>query len=403
MEEFKVITLPGKNEENEAEDPSLDDYQEENYEPPKKRYFVIPIFIILLLVGLFVARMIHTYDSYDVEYSWERKDSTDSQFISFKNNVIKYSNDGIFYTKYDGNLIWNYTYDMTNPTVDIKDSYIIVYDKNGTEVDIFSDKGFVKSIGTTTPISLARVAGQGTVALLLQEDSTSYIQMYDTKGNLLVSGEMHPENKGFPVAMALSSDGTKLLMSVITSKEGDLSSQLILYDFSDSGREKEDNIAKSYTYVDMIIPDVEFVKNDKILAFGDSKIIIFNNNDEATIAKEISLEEDAKSVFYNDKYFGYTFESVGESGQITNRMKVYNLLGFNCFSKDLEAGYETVDFIGDKEVLLKGKREVSIYNIFGFKKFTQNFEDNVYRVVPGSTYRRYYLIKENNTEEIILK
>ena len=83
--------------------------------------------------------------------------------------------------------------------------------------------------------------------------------MYDKTGTLLVSGEIHPENRGFPVSMALSSDATKLLLSIINVNGGDITSELVFYDFTDKGKEEEDNIVATYTYIGALIPKIEFV------------------------------------------------------------------------------------------------------------------------------------------------
>ncbi len=407
MEEFKIIKLPTKEEPHEEEmeqeqilKKRVDDG---NYNPPKKRYIFLILFIILVIIGFFVMRMVTTYTDYELENSWERDDSSESVFMSYNNNVLKYSSDGIFYTKYDGSLIWNYTYNMTNPGIDTCGDYIVVYDKKGTELDIFSSSGYINTITSTTPILDVEVAEQGTVALLLQENGVSYIQMYDTKATLLVSGELHPENNGFPISMALSSDATRLLLSMVTIDQGELSSQLIFYDFTSEGKEKEDNIVAKYTYVDMLIPEVDYVKGDKALAFADSKVIIFNNNSNATIAKEITLENEAKSIFHNNAYFGYVCEVTAEDGTVENQINVYNLYGFRCMSKVFDDSYDDISVLSSKEILVNEDGNISIYNLQGFKKFSYDFDESVYAVIPGNTSRRYYIIEESQTEEIYIK
>ncbi|MBR1623425.1 MAG: hypothetical protein IJ675_05890, partial [Pseudobutyrivibrio sp.] len=279
MEEFKIITLPTKKEEEKEEEEIFTEGPiDDDYEPPKKRYFFLLLLILIAVISIAVIKIVTTYDDYEVEKTWERQDSAESFYLSYNNNLIKYSADGIFYTGFDGSLIWNYTYDMTNPNVDVCGDYIVAYDKKGTEVDIFSTKGFVKSISTTTPVIEAKVASQGTVALLLQENTTSYIQMYDRSGGMLVSGEIHPENSGFPVSMALSSDATRLLLSIINVDNGEVSSDLVFYDFTSEGKKEADNIVATYQYIGALIPKVDYVKNDKAIAFSDSRIIVFNNN-----------------------------------------------------------------------------------------------------------------------------
>ncbi|SFH80735.1 hypothetical protein SAMN04487830_1092 [Pseudobutyrivibrio sp. OR37] len=405
MEEFKIIKLPEKKEEKTAEEVEIKKkpIKDDDYTPPKKRYLFLLLLLLIIVISIIVIRTVSTYEDFEVEKSWERQDSAESHYISYNNNLLKYSADGIFYTAFDGTLIWNYTYDMTNPSVDISGDYIVVYDKKGTEVDIFSSKGFIKSIATTTPVIEARVANQGTVAIMLQENSTTYIQMYDKKGTLLVSGEIHPENKGFPVSMALSSNATRLLLSIINVDDGEVSTELVFYDFTSAGKKEEDNIVASYQYIGTLIPKVDYVKNDKAIAFADSKIIVFNNNLKATVAKDITIDEQMKSVFYNDTHFGYICEKSLESGEVVNVLNVYNLYGFKSVSKELDNNYEYVSLLDNNIVMLKNENEIALYNLQGFEKFTYKFDDTVYDVIPTTAEKRYYIIQKNKTEEIYLK
>ena len=121
MEEFKIITLPTKNEEEPEDDaPVLErKVEDDDYTPPKKRYLFLLILIVVAILSLIVIKMVTTFDDYEVEKSWERQDSAESYYCSFNNNLLKYSADGIFYTTYDGTLIWNYTYYLVNPSIDL--------------------------------------------------------------------------------------------------------------------------------------------------------------------------------------------------------------------------------------------------------------------------------------------
>ncbi|MBR5637160.1 MAG: hypothetical protein IKW81_09555 [Pseudobutyrivibrio sp.] len=405
MEDFKIIRLPESTEEDEQqEEPILKRREpEDDYTPPKKRYMFIIVLVILCIAAFIVIKIISTYTDYEEIKTWDRADTGESVYKSFQGNLLKYSGDGIFYTAYDGSLIWNYTYDMTNPSVDTSGSYVIAYDKKGTEVDIFSTKGFINQLSTNTPVIDARVASQGTVALLLQENNTTYIQMYDKGGTLLVSGEIHPENRGFPISIALSSDAKRLLLSVINVNEGDITSELVFYDFTDAGKEEVDNIVATYTYIGALIPKIEFVNKDKAIAFADKKIIVFNNNLHATVAKEITVPEEMKSIFYNDTHFGYICEKALDDGTVVNQMNVYNLYGLKTSSKELTESYSDVVLLDNNEILFSDGNSISLYNLQGFEKFTNTFEEKIYAVIPGATSRRYYLIEESKTAEIGLK
>ena len=135
MVEFKIIKLPEKTEEEEpeVEEKSLREI-DEDYQPPKKRWMFLIILILIVAIALIIIKVLTTYDDYQVEKTLERNDSVESIYCDYKGNMLKYSPDGVSCNTYDGSLVWNYTYDMVNPNMDMCEDYIVVYDKKGSEV-----------------------------------------------------------------------------------------------------------------------------------------------------------------------------------------------------------------------------------------------------------------------------
>ena len=404
MEEFKIISIPTSSTDEEVQEKQKEtSYRKDDSNPPKRRFLGIILLVGLVVASIFVIHIITKYTDFETQNSWERKDSTETQFIEFENNLLKYSSDGVFYTAFNGNLIWNYTYNMNSPQIDVCEKYVIIYDKKGTEIDIFTTSGYVNSIQTNNPIMDAQVASQGTVATLLQESGISYIQLYDTETTLLASGEIHPENGGFPISIALSSSAKKMMLSVINLNSGQLSTDIIVYDFSKEGKKEDDNIISKMTYDDAIMPQIEFLKGDKAVAFGDTKIVLFDNNKKSSVVKEILLSEQMNCIIYNDSYFGYVVETANETGELQNQVEIYNLHGFRTLKKKIDQSYETIDFLRNNEIVVNNNGLIQIYNIQGFKKFEYDFKEPIYKIIPGGTIHRYYLIKPNITDEIHIK
>ncbi len=405
MEEFKIIQIPTQIEEDEKEDvpKEIEEQDEKSGHRRRRGILIVLILLLFVVIALVVIRIITCYSDFEVQNSWARQDSAESKYISFKNNLLKYSSDGVFYTKYDGTLIWNYTYDMISPVIDSCQDYAVIYDKNGNVVELFSSTGHINTIKTTAPVVCAQIASKGTVAILLEEKGTTYIQMYDSGGTNLAAGEMHPINGNYPIAIALSDDATRLLLSSINITGGVVSSVLTFYDFTDAGKQEQDNIIATYTYEDLLIPEVDYVKGGRALAIGDNKILIFNNNSTATLSKEIELSESMKSVFHNDSYIGYVSEVTNEDGELVNQLSVYNWYGFRCTSAEIDVSYSVIELLSNNEVLFNDSGDIAIYNLHGFKKFSYSFEGNVYKIIPGTNSRRYIVVEENKTEEIHLR
>ena len=101
MEEFKIIKLPEKTEEEEVEveEKPLREI-DENYEPPKKRWIFLILLIIIVALSLMVIKIFTTYSDYQVEKTYERNESAESTYCDYKGNLLKYSPDGVSCTTY---------------------------------------------------------------------------------------------------------------------------------------------------------------------------------------------------------------------------------------------------------------------------------------------------------------
>ncbi len=366
----------------------------------RKKEIAIILIVLCIVVGGSLLHLLGRYDGYSVRSSAKRTDASSSTYLDFQGNLLKYSNDGVFYTDYDGNLIWNYSYEMTNPTLDQCGDYILIYDKRGTQMSVLTTTGIQGSMDTSLPIVDANVADKGTVAVLTQENDINYLQLYDIDGKTLASGELHTENSGYPIAIALSSDAKKLMVSMINLNDGDVKTNIAFYNFGSAGKKEIDNIVATYSYSSLIVPEIDFVENDKAIAFGDNEIIIYSSAEKPKVDKEIFLDTEMKSIFHNDKYFGVICTSQQEDGSTANEMTVYTMNGFRRFSKLIEIPYNKIELMDNNEIMLTNGAETNIYTLFGIKKFAYTFETSIYKIIPGDSSRRYIFIEDGLTEKV---
>lgn len=62
---------------------------------------------------------------------------------------------------------------------------------------------------------------------------------YDSTGNILVENKVSAAKDGYPVEIALSNDGTTLIVSYLHVQSGALASNVVYYNFGDAGREEK--------------------------------------------------------------------------------------------------------------------------------------------------------------------
>lgn len=360
---------------------------------------VLIVFLIGAGVGLFTA--LRHYENYDIRSSVERSDTEATRFAEFCGNILKYSNDGAFYTDEQNELIWNQTYEMSDPQIDICKDYLVIYDKKGTHIYIMNKSGQQGSIETTMEIDQVCVASQGTVAVLMQKDHIAYLALYDRSGKNLAQGGIHGEKGGYPIAIALSYDAIKLAVSMLDINDGSVKSTIAFYNFGSVGQNEIDNCVGVSTYSDIVIPELEFISNDRMVAFGDSEVMIFEGTQKPQLKTEIPLEKEVDSIFYNENYFGVVTDNEDETA--SNHLAVYSMAGSKVSENDIAAEYRNIEFMSNNEVCILNDNICDIYTIRGIYKFHHEFDGEIYKVIPGASGLNYTLVLSDATERVRLK
>lgn len=364
-----------------------------------RRAAIIAACCVAGFAALYIGSQLKTYGEYKVIDSVERTDTPATRFLLFDGNILKYSNDGAFYTNEKSELIWNQTFEMQSPLVSACESYVAFADVDGQEIYILNTKGLQGTIDTNMPIQKIDVANQGTVAVLMSNKGTSYLALYNKEGDCLAEGALHIENSGYPMDIALTSDGKKLAVSILDVNSGSVKTTVSFYNFDSVGQNQIDNIVNTCSYADSVIPQLVCVKDNKILAFADHSVIIFDGAQKPEPVNEINISAEIKSVFYDDTYFGMILSEEGkETGR---RLVVYDFKGSQIINVNVDISYDSIYFLKNHEVCVQSDEQCEIYTLHGIKKFKADFdEQNLYYVMSGGGVRNYTLLLEGSTEQI---
>ena len=112
----------------------------------------------------------------------DRNQVSGSTLLSYQNGFLTYSKDGISYTDYKGNAMWNQTYDMQSPCVSVRSGWVAVGDYNGNLIYDISQDGTSKQIDTNLPVKSLSVAANGVVAAILEDGDVTWINVYNPTG-----------------------------------------------------------------------------------------------------------------------------------------------------------------------------------------------------------------------------
>lgn len=273
------------------------------------------IFSVIVIIGIVkINSGYHTYKVLDVI---DRNDDVSVNYHVVGEGLIRYSKDGASYTDKRGKTLWNQTFDMANAKIASCDEFMAIADIGSNQLRIFNQAGQVAVIEAAYPIANVDISEQGVTAVVLSAADASYIDMYDTKGNKLVDIKVSISQTGYPMDFAISDDGTKLAVSYMVVNDGEISSKIAFYKFGKATQSANSNVAGEFD-IDMIVPKMDFINNNSLVAFGERGFKIYSMKDTPKELFNQTFEEEIKSVFYNDQYIGFVFKNaaVNQAGTV---------------------------------------------------------------------------------------
>ena len=368
------------------------------------RISIISVSLLILFVIIFNIWSYYTkdYKGYKVLESVKRTDSNSTYYTVYDNDkLMKYSRDGAvgFNEKLD--MQWSGSYNFASPIFDSCGIYVGLADQGGTEVYIFNGSDSPKKIDVLYPISHIRVSSQGVLALVMSRDSSDLVQIYDsTNGELLVEFNTNVSDDGYPVDIALSSDGTKLVTSYLNVTNGNAVSKLTFYNLGEVGKNYSNNIVSAKTFEKEIISKVEFMGNDTVCAFSERGYYLYTMKQLVQDVASKNFKKSIKSVFLTNENFGFVFSSPNASESY--KVEVYDLLGKEKMSKNIDFAYKNVYMVKD-QIIFTADQECHILRKNGTEKLNCKFSSPISYILPTDGFNRYILVSDNSIDVIKVK
>ena len=385
--------------------------QRVNYmEKIKSHKFMIfyrSILIVALIAAVATVMMIQwknkIYTESVVVSSITAAKPQNGNMVSFAGYILTYSKDGASCIDSKGNAVWNETFEMQNPMIDICQNVVAIGDYNGRNLYVMNTGGSLGQITTNKPIRYFCVAANGSepvVAVVLDDVSLTYIYLYDTQGQELVRIRTTMKDSGYPFRIAISPNGQLLCVSYLFVDSGELKSSVAFYNFGAVGQNNPDNYVSGYDYLDVIVGYSRFLDEKTLFAVSDDRIMFFEGAQKPVSIAERLLSEDVQRIYYGTEYVGLVFNSSDNSSRY--RLDVYHKSGQlnNSIAFDLE--YTDIVF-SDDQIIIYNEAECQIYNMSGVEKYSGLFEKSVYTLIPTSSSYKYIVVTEDSIDTIELK
>lgn len=373
----------------------------------KSHKFTIFYRVILVLVLVIAAAMAlriqwknKIYTENVVISSVEITTQQNSTLIPFSGYILSYSKDGANCIDAKGNAVWNETFEMQNPMIDVCQNVAAIGDYNGRNIYVMNTSGLMGQITTNKPLRDFCVSANGVVAAVLDDADVTLIYLYDTQGQELVHFRTTMEESGYPFSVSISPDGKLVCVSYLFVDSGEMKSSVAFYNFGAVGQNNTDNYVSGYDYLDVVVGYTRFLDTKTAFAVSDDRIMFFAGAQKPVSIAECLLSEDVQKIHYGQDYVGLIFNSTNSSNRY--RLDVYNKSGQLTSSIDFDIEYSDIVFAED-QIIIYNESECRVYNMNGVQKYAGMFDKAVYVLIPTSSSYKYILVTADSIDTIELK
>ena len=377
---------------------SVMEYRERMKRLKTKTFLKTTTVVVLATAAiLFVKNQIDnwTYNGYEIITDSLQEIEMSAKYTEFGENILKYGGDEIALLNRQEEVLWTYSATMTAPIVEIFEGACLVYDKKGTTFSVFNVDGKLGTIQTTLPILKAKVAKQGVVAAVLEDGDTTWINVYNTNGDIIVTSKTRMESPGYPLDISMSSDGLLMGVSYVKIDNNKISSNVTFYNFGHTGQNQVDNVVSAYEYGDVLIPDVEYLDEKWAEAYGEDGFFVYKGQQIPEEQERVKVDNEIISVFHDDSRIGLIVREQNKSNPY--RLDLYNLKGEKKLSIPLDSLFDVVK-ISQNEILLYNNTNFAVYSLKGVCRYQGAIEEGAIHSLFKIARNRYMVVLDSGIE-----
>lgn len=338
------------------------------------RTFVFMGVLAFLLLLIILWQKNRFYTTYKITQEVTRSTFSEASSLILGETVLTYSMDGASCMDTKGNLVWDQTYQMQSPIVATCANVVAIGDNNGNKIYVMNDKEILGSFTTGLPIKEIQVSKNGVVLAILEDTAVTWIYMYNTQGEILVSFMTTMDESGYPLSVAISDNGILVAVSYLFIDSTGTTSRVAFYNFGDVGDSYNDNLVSGYNYVNKMVPFVCFSNDEEAYAVANDALMSFTDTQIPTQETATLFTEEILSVFYGDSNIGLVYRN--SDGDTKYRLDIYDVEGKLLCSHGFDMEYKEI-LLEEKRFIIYNDTACKMFTISGRLKFETEFEENI--------------------------
>lgn len=382
-----------------------DELQKQKKQKKRKEIRITLLIVISLLVvitlGIFLyVKNNKNYNAFEIAQATELTNATGATYMSYKSGVLKLTRDGAETINGEGKVLWNVSYNMKDPIAAVCGSYTAIADRGGTSLYIIDGAGNANPITLLSPIEQVEIAVQGVTAVLTSDGEYNYIKIFSMDSqDPLFDIETNTKEHGFPLEIALSEDGKKLVTSYMAIDNSSITSWVTFYNLGGVGENLLNNIAGHYNFEKKVIPQIKFLTNELICLYTDTGFLTYSMKEVPNVNTIEELEGEIESVFSNSSTLGFVLN--GTTGEGGKKLVLYNYSGKRILEKNIQVSYEKVT-MSEEFIVFYSALTYEFYDLKGNFLFSGAFPKNVNQIFTTNQVDSLLCIGDTSMERIQL-
>lgn len=370
----------------------------------KRRTRLLLLLAILAVIAgmiFLLWRRLRTFDSITIKNSLVQEDQQAVSYRMFDEQLLKIGTDGATYMSRDGDVIWKESYSIQNPLVDVNGGYAVIAGKDDTQVLLYNQKGKVTQVKTTLPVSKVRVSAGGMMAVIMADEQVSWVRIYNEQAEMVAESKSTLTGSGYPVDVALGSDGLTMMVAYHSIAEQALRSQVAFYQFGAAGKTEVDNLVSGSEYRDHVVPEVGFLSGGRAYALRDNGFSVFQGAQIPVQTANVELEEPIEAACHDDEHI-VLIVATGVDGQKQYQARIYQADGDLQKEVGLNENYTSCHLLDGKLVLVKEQR-LTVMTLDGKIRFDGEYSSSIRSIFAGKGEYSYVIIGENTVDHVKLQ
>lgn len=331
---------------------------------------------------------------------YETKSESDlyTNLVGYKagqKNLFVYSNDGARALDSLGNALWEISYQLDNPELTYCADVASVADIGGKSVYVVAENGIPYNYEVIYPIIKHEVAKQGVSAVLLDNGTEDFIQLYDINGNLRVDINTKTKVDGIPIDIALSPDGKKLVTLYVVFQGNTLICKATFYNADEVGKNHINNIVGQKSFDENLLAyDVQFINENTVCVLLENGFALYRMTEVPELIIEKTITETIEQMICVENGI-YVVKETADKQRI---LSFYDEKGKERQVLKEVPEYESLAASLDEVVFFSPQR-VTAYRSNGSKKFSAAFVQSLEAVYPAGN-NRYFLVNTGKVQTI---